>query len=817
MSKQTKATLKGYFVTGAIPTQNQFADLIESMAPAMEGTAGLGLKSKKDSEGFVKDYELDIAAVVINVSAINGQTYTNPADAAAALIALNEGRPSVVEGMGIKYKDPQGRIWEYKYANSTWVLNGDRSYAAINEELNDEYINSSGELTVSTVISGSGEEGDPFIYKHGTSPFVEIAELEGIYYKGKLDNGMVGVCAYDANMVRLASGYAIVSATANNQVKEVYIKAADIPAGTKYVRFCSEKAYDYSFRIETDSAAERNSMQIIELRKDVRNLKLMQTGGVAGFWDTNSLNPQMESFLGNKNILDDWDFYLIKEDGDNTKVIGKLQKNNLFRFEDGSFAPVMIRTAEDESENPGWETLDQGYAIVRAWNHPMFILDGVGLDGRTVHGLFQEQVTIDGITAKMLEQTGICADLPTMYNSTLRCIMFKNGINTGCGSKGKSNLISAFEQGAYPKTNVSQITNNTNARKKNTNQASVSIFSEQMGIHKLSHIFAHFLKYGTYDLHNYNMFGGGISANDSISASNWGKVSGVRWSLDNKTTWNYAKFDGTPTGLYVTATQTAPGNWSECLNNYYAKLQTLEAQAALSYVVENNISEDVNFEFNGGHYFYKTINGTKSPLEGEMNAKLFKMVNFQQTMYDSNGDEVTVDIEVMLQVAVVDGYISWGDVFDYGWAGMEAVCHHLTANECRTDAYLCTLQHNLYLGSDVQKTSKFDFQSTYEHTGQSDIFAPGSFYTTQTVPYSLIGKKSGAGLHTGSCAYNYRTNYYGGVAGNYSRLAMRGRGAAHFTYCSSRAWYGYSLASLSSQGTASAYQVRLTGLLSDSE
>jgi hypothetical protein len=200
-----------------------------------------------------------------------------------------------------------------------------------------------------------------------------------------------------------------------------------------------------------------------------------------------------------------------------------------------------------------------------------------------------------------------------------------------------------------------------------------------------------------------------------------------------------------------------------------------------------------------------------------MNAKLFKMVNFQQTMYDSNGDEVTVDIEVMLQVAVVDGYISWGDVFDYGWAGMEAVCHHLTANECRTDAYLCTLQHNLYLGSDVQKTSKFDFQSTYEHTGQSDIFAPGNFYTTQTVPYSLIGKKSGAGLHTGSCAYNYRSNSYGGVAGNYSRLAMRGRGTAHNTLCSSRLWFGDSLASYSSQSSASAYQVRLTGLLSDSE
>ena len=812
MSKQTKSTLKGYFVTGAIPTQNQFADLIESMAPTMETTAGLGLVAKVDSEKYVTDYELDVAALVINISAITGNTYSTPADAAAALIALSDKYSSVAEGMGIKYKDPQGRIWEYMYVNNTWVLNGDRSYADIDEVLNDEYINSSGELVVSSVVSGTGEETDPYIYKHGTTPFIEIAELEGIYYKGQLDNGYIGVCAYDENMIRLTSGYALVKGTAANQNIETYIKAANIPSGTKYVRFSSAKAYAYSFRIETDSAAERNSMQIIQLRKDVRNLKLMQTGGVAGFWDTNSLNPQMESYIGNKSVLDDWDFYLIKEDGDNTKIVGKLQKNNIFRFDDGSFAPVMIRTADDESENPGWETEDQGYAIVRAWNHPMFILDGVGLDGRTVHGLFEEQVTIDGITAKMIEQTGICADLPTMYNGVLRSILFKNGINTGCGSKGASNLVTVFAEGSYPKTNVSQIMNNQYSRKKNTDQASVDVFSEQMGIHKLSHIFAHFLKYGTYDLHNYNMFGGGISPNDSINASMWGKVSGVRYSIDNKTTWVYQLLSQSPSGLYTTTSKGNPGNWSLFLNSYYAKLQTLEAQAALSYVVENNISEGVNFEFNGGYYFYKTINGTKSPLEGEMNAKLFKMVNFQQTMYDANGDAVTVDIEVMLQVGVVDGYISWGDVYDYGWAGMEIVTHHLTDSEVRTDAYLCTLQHNLYLGSDVQGTSKFAFQSTYEHTGQSDVTTCTNNYTTQTVPYSLLGKKNGGGLHTGSCAYNYHSNSFGGSAGKYSRNGVRGRGSASYSLCSSRHWLGLNLASNSCQDLASAYQIRLTGL-----
>lgn len=808
MARQTRTILKNYFKTGSIPTESQFAELIDTMNT---NTGGVGIDTIKDSENGIGGYELNINALVINVSALTGQTYNDPASAATALIALSKGVDSLADGLAVRYKDSQGRVWDYKYVGGNWVLNGDRSFVAIEETLNDEYINSSGELVTSNVVSGTGEADDPYIYEFGTTPFVEVAALEGIYYKGQLNSGVIGVCGYDANMVRLASGYAIVQGTANNQNKEVYIKASSIPAGCKYVRFCAKKAQAHEFRIETDTAAERNSIQIIELRKDVRNLKLMETGGTAGFWDTSSLNPQVESELGDKTKLDDWDWYLIHEDGDSTSIVGKLQKNNIFRFTDGTYAPVVVVASAGDVENP-WETIDKGYGLLRAWNHNKFLVDGVGLDGRTTRGIFDEQVTINGITGKLVEMTGICADLPTEYSGVLRCIPFK-GIDTSCGHNGAYGTVTAFASGAYPKTNVNQFTNNSKAMAKNTNTSSVDIFAPQMGIQKMSHIVAAELKYGTRDLHNKNMFGGGISSNDTVNASTWGTVAGVRWSLDNKTTWNYGTFGSTPSGFYGDTSQHST-NWSDWLNNYYAKWQTCEHLKVLSYAVENQIGEDSNFQFEGATYYYKTVNGAKSPLEGEFNCKLFKMVNFTMVAYDASANQINVDVEVILQVGVVDGMIYWGDVFDYGWAGFEVVNTHITDSERRMDAYLCTLQHQLDLSTTDNSDEKYPLQATYEHMGRSLITTYGEGYSAQDAPYSLMPMRAGGTLHTGMAAYKWRNKGYNVGNKTYTRLGVRGRCDAYHPCAASRLWYGHYAASLSNQTYASAYQARLIGLIS---
>lgn len=51
MAQQTKTTLKSYFETGDKPTQQQFADLIDSLSGTLKDSNGV--MSTTDASGFV--------------------------------------------------------------------------------------------------------------------------------------------------------------------------------------------------------------------------------------------------------------------------------------------------------------------------------------------------------------------------------------------------------------------------------------------------------------------------------------------------------------------------------------------------------------------------------------------------------------------------------------------------------------------------------------------------------------------------------------------------------------------------------------------
>lgn len=54
MAQQTKTTLKSYFETGDKPTEQQFADLIDSLSGTLKDTNGV--MSTTDDSGFVSIY-----------------------------------------------------------------------------------------------------------------------------------------------------------------------------------------------------------------------------------------------------------------------------------------------------------------------------------------------------------------------------------------------------------------------------------------------------------------------------------------------------------------------------------------------------------------------------------------------------------------------------------------------------------------------------------------------------------------------------------------------------------------------------------------
>ena len=63
-----------------------------------------------------------------------------------------------------------------------------------------------------------------------------------------------------------------------------------------------------------------------------------------GEWQNGELSPTSVNTIGDTSILDKWDFYLIDttdNTGETNHPVGKLKRNNLLRFVDGSFAPVI--------------------------------------------------------------------------------------------------------------------------------------------------------------------------------------------------------------------------------------------------------------------------------------------------------------------------------------------------------------------------------------------------------------------------------------------------------------------------------------------
>ena len=101
----------------------------------------------------------------------------------------------------------------------------------------------------------------------------------------------------------------------------------------------------------------------------------------------------------------------------------------------------------------------------------------------------------------------------------MRFIYF--GFNNGTsGSKGIANIIDFTRSDrSYPIVNQSQFSVNTSAMSKNTNTAATIPFAPLMDWNLLNITNALMNKFGTVDLHAQNMFGGGISSNEAVSAS----------------------------------------------------------------------------------------------------------------------------------------------------------------------------------------------------------------------------------------------------------------------------------------------------------
>ena len=242
-----------------------------------------------------------------------------------------------------------------------------------------------------------------------------------------------------------------------------------------------------------------------------------------GYWDSHTLSPDAVEIYGSKDFLKKWNFYLLDttdNTGETTTPVGKLMRNNLLRFEDGSFAPTvgitesmraecdaalyldaahtqlystagafnaetfyneygMAQKLYDISGNEvrilrPWETTETKYTIGIGRDETIYLIDGVtGNSGKTWKGIFKQPVVWDGIDVSKypLPPTAIAPCPSCTVGGKMRNFFYLYQGETNCqGSVGEEGLVTMFsENRTYPRTqDVSQITNMNYARAKGT-------------------------------------------------------------------------------------------------------------------------------------------------------------------------------------------------------------------------------------------------------------------------------------------------------------------------------------------------------------
>lgn len=564
-------------------------------------------------------------------------------------------------------------------------------------------------------------------------------------------------------------------------------------------------------------------------------------------WNPEELAPESVAFYGQKDFLTKWNFYLLDttdNQNETTTPVGKLRRNNLLRFENGDFAPVIGITEAQRAEcdvelyldaehtqkycDAGtfdaaafynehgmaklynvegaevrvlrpWETTETKYTIGIGREDTVYLLDNVvGTSGRKWKGVFSKPIFWDGIDVSKYPLA------PTAFGPGPSCTVEKKTRNflylykgeSNCqSSKGQNNHCTMFydQEKTYPRVNdMQQINNMTYARANNADVNAPYPFAEG-GYHTLNtYITCLEVFYGTKYLHNPLMFGSGISSNDSCSnEENWLQNGGVKYKKHAETDWKYAKWGDQKDIYYDNSGKRT--TFTVLINSEYPKEACMESQMAVSFAVETGVPENTEFEFYGYKYRYVSVPGTDGT--ASMNVRLYKFMSQTFTAYDAEGNEAEWDVEVILRMSLFGGVNLSGDIFMYCGGGYEQVgtCQFATSGSKGNpiDLYLEPDQRKWH----TEKTSSrddlgtFDFERLYIKTGSCTNVGDG--YSALRSSYSGWKQKAGGSISTGECYYTWDNNHWSTKLNQRMRIAARFRGYAYNSACSPRALNAY--------------------------
>lgn len=463
-----------------------------------------------------------------------------------------------------------------------------------------------------------------------------------------------------------------------------------------------------------------------------------------------------------------------------------------------------------------WETTETKYSVMIGRYDTLYPVDRqTGESGKVLSGIFKRQVRYDGIdTGKYpLLSTALAPCPVTTVGNKTRNFFYAYAVgdsNTTNGPSGAGERMCSMyvnDGRTYPRiSDMSQVSNMQKARANNADTNAPLPFAEG-GFHGINtFILCMELLYGTKYLHDNNLFGSGISSNDTCNSENtWLGNGGVRCKEQGMLEWTYRGFgDSTPFGHNE---KLEKNNFSWFVNFYRSKEQCMESQMAASWAAEFGIAENTEYEAYGVTYRYKNIPGVKGLADGVMNCKVYRKKIGTCKGYKDANTLATYDLELSLRMSLMHGMNVSGNIFAY-WGGG---CEMVGTNKVQTngsynaeqllrnyiDFYLEPTQSKWVNESGASKNNlgTFGFEAVY---GKIGTFGPpilSDGYCNNRlghIPYKIA---DGGNLSSWQCFYSWALPYWSSTLNQRVRIAVRLRGFASGSICSARSLYAYHSAS----------------------
>lgn len=630
----------------------------------------------------------------------------------------------------------------------------------------------------------------------------------------------------------------------------------------------------FDLTLQQLGATSADNIPLISVEVEPVTKDLFGNNYVVGYNpDSDDPKPLANEIHGNPKFLERLEFMLFDtttEDDTKTFAASILQRNNLFHYRGGSYAPTVGITADQKAEctdnalysdsackniayasgkydavsewektdkplmaaggkprtlykkdSKGtisavshklrpWETTETKYSIGLGYEFPVYLLDQVkGKSGKVWKGIFTDVTEWDGIDLipYRLDPTAWGPGAFCTVGGKARNFFYlykgENLCQGSCGSTdaewNAANLPSItpfLKDRTYPRSNTSQIDAMNLSRANNKNTSSPYPMSEG-GFFALDVVTTavELMAHTKYIADPDKLFGSGISSNDGVNADNFFKYGGVKFKKASDSAYSYATW-GDGHKINVDGKSASP-SWSGFANGYAPKEQCMESQMAASMAAELGIKPSTSasdmhyFYMYGEKYYYMSAGSMPSLADGQMNARVYKAVDYTYT----DGTDGQVTCEFLLRMSLYSGAMLSGDVFVYNGGGAELVAK---ATHTR-DADMYNNPVGFWIEPDQTKwkkitaitigeTDTFGFEDSYKNIIPLDgtVVTTNNDWRRNRIPYSPFATVSSS-RDRGDSLYMWNDNWFNTSGGNKkSRLALRFGLAALRGFCAPR-------------------------------